>query len=61
VGWCNRIRSPRRCRHLTAEFQQFAMQRIIPLSAQVIELLELQAELALPPQEEGGQRRCDNG
>src|SRR5258706_16417716 len=43
------IRSACRGRHLATEIQQFAMQRIILLNAQVSESLELLAEFALPP------------
>jgi hypothetical protein len=34
---------------LAPEFQQFAMQRIILLNAQVSELLQFLAEFVLPP------------
>jgi hypothetical protein len=39
----------RKCSDLTPEFQQFAMQGIVLLRAQVSKLFELSAKLALSP------------
>lgn len=53
-GRCGRLR---KCRDLSAEFQQFAMQGIVLLRAEASKLFELPAKLALSPDCINSQRR----
>jgi hypothetical protein len=46
---CSGAGKLRKCCDLTPEFRQFAMQALVLLRAQVSELFELSAKLALSP------------